>query len=284
MTDQITLVGAVPTLAASTRAPAGVLQAITFAGSLTDAAGQSSAHSFVVLAGDGAPTVTGGFAKWQVVDRPQIVGTTVLQGYDPITLVVPILFDEVAYPSVNQGRALEDDIQILEWMGGRGQLYSNSPFSPAFGDSPLITLVTADSSGTPTPLVPASYQALVWVITGIDYDPNPLRARNGHRIRQAVTVTLTQHVSGPFDTAADSPATRAASRAGNANKTFTVTVKAGLRTYQQIATRSAHNTAAAARIRDANANTKGISSVRSVNADLPLGAKVKVPVTVRKPA
>jgi len=261
--------------------PYGRAQTVTFAGTLTNGT-DFVAHSFYALAGDGAPTVTSGWAKWAVIDRPQRVGMTVLQGYDPLVMSIPIRFDQVAHDTAD-GNSIEEDTQILEWMAGRGILYSGSPFSPALGDSPLVTVIAADNSGNPIPLVPLQYQGagINWVITDLAYDQNPLRNAGGHRIRQDVTVTLLQHVPSPFDTGNDSASTRAKARNGQAGKTYTVTVRAGLRTYQEIATRSAHNPSAAKQILDANKTTKGLKSIRSINAQLPVGAKVKVPLSIR---
>jgi len=263
-------------------APYGRSQTIQFAGSLTDGTHWVK-HSFFCLAGDTAPTVNGGYAKWSVVDRPQRIGTTVFQGYDPITLTIPILFDAVAYPPID-GQSLEDDIDRLDWMGGRGALYAGTPFAPGVGESPLIAVSTSDASGKPTPLIPLVWQNAgeSWVVTDIAYDDGALRDESGARIRQAATVTLLQHIQGPFDTGNDSAATRAKGRNSQANKFSTVTVRAGLSTYQEIATRFAHNPPAAKTIMDANKTVKKLKSIRSVNAKLPAGTKVKVPLSVRQ--
>ena len=256
-------------------------QAITFAGSLTDGTHWEK-HSFTVLAGDGGPVPSGGWAKWAVVDRPQRVGVTVFQGYDPITLTVPVRFDAVAYPAID-GQSIEDDIDRLEWMAGRGKLYFNTPFSPGLGENPLVQISAADAHGIPVPLVPLVWQGAgaTWLVTDIAYG-DAIRDESGQRIRQDVTVTLLQHIAGPFDSGNDSPATRAKGRAGQKGKFSTVTVRVGLRTYQEIATRFAHNPGAAKQIMDANKTSKKLKSIRSVTAQLPNGAKVKVPLSVRQ--
>src|SRR5580765_3337662 len=46
-----------------------------------------------VLRGDGPPTLSGGGARWQVVDAPRRVSFVQWQGRDPFVLDVPILFD-----------------------------------------------------------------------------------------------------------------------------------------------------------------------------------------------
>lgn len=262
------------------KVPYGRAQTITFAGSLTDGTNWVT-HSFFALAGKGAPTVIDGGPNIGVVPRPKRVGVTVVEGYNPLVLSIPLLFDQMANDTVD-GQSIEGDMDILEWMWGRGRLYSGSPFSPALGDPPLVTIISADNSGNPIPLVRLAYQPISWLVTGLAWDPNPDLNAAGHRIRQPVTVTATQHEPGPFDAGNDSPATRAKGRNGQAGKTYTVTVRAGLRTYQEIATHSAHNPSAARTILDANKTTKGLTSIRSTTARLPDRAKIKVPLSVKK--
>lgn len=259
--------------------PAPLGQFIQFTGSLTD--GDTwDRRDFVVLAGEGAPTVTGGFAKWNVISRPQRVGMTVLDGYDPITMVVPIRFDNVVRGRSH--RPIEDMVGDLEWMAGRGLHFGNVGHA-AQGDSPLVQVFTTDSHGKPTPLIPAPYQTpnLYWVIADLAFDSSPLRNRDGHRIRQDVTVTLLEHVSGP-GTSFDSPAVRAAGRAADAGTTsFSVTAENN--TIRKIMIRRAHNPdhAAAVAVVDLNRKNKKLRLSRSVDQDLtkhlPLGTKIKVP-------
>lgn len=260
-------------------APPGLAQKIRFTGSLTDGK-QIATKTFVVLAGDGPPTVTGGWAKWATIDRPQRVGLTVLQGYDPMSMTVPILFDSVT----TGGDSLEDDIATLEWMAGRGRLYDGSPFSPAFGENPLVTITTTDPAGNSTPLVPESYQgdAINWLVTDIAHG-DAYRDRHGQRVRQATTVTLTQFVGNPFSTGNDSPTKREQARKGLAGKTVTFSVTKAVDTFRKIA---AHygNPADARAIQKANKANKDrrIRSVRSVDHPLPLQAKVLVPASIAK--
>lgn len=50
-------------------------------------------ESVEVLAGaGGAPTITDGYAKWLRIPRPQRNAVTILEGYEPTTLSVPITF------------------------------------------------------------------------------------------------------------------------------------------------------------------------------------------------
>lgn len=145
----------------------------------------------------GAPTVTGGYAKWGVIDRPLRAGLTIFEGYDPSTIEIPILFDDFIG---GNGDAIEDDIQKLEYMAGRGPGAANT-----LGDNkipPIITVQCYDTDGNAFPLIPKPYQYSpstntnppIWVITGLSWDANPERNHAGNRIRQAATVTVTQYV------------------------------------------------------------------------------------------
>src|SRR5271169_3480345 len=64
-----------------------------------------------VLAGEGAPTVTGGWVKVASVARFQRVSFTVPEGYDPITMVIPVQFEGIAL--VKEAKNLEADIANL---------------------------------------------------------------------------------------------------------------------------------------------------------------------------
>lgn len=141
--------------------------------------------SFTVMAGDSAPIVTGGYAKIGAVERPDRVGLTTFDGYDPMTVTVPIRFEE--FMSSN-GAKVEQDIAALERMAGRTGV---APVGP-----PPLVRVTATSDGRAVPLIPVNqtssglWAAKLWRVAGIDWDSEPLRDVNGKRIRQLATVTL----------------------------------------------------------------------------------------------
>lgn len=191
-------------------------QRIKFYGTLTN--GKERETQLVdVLAGEGAPTPTDGWAKWAKVPRWGRVAMTVLEGYEPIVLEIPVLFDAVLETSPRMDVELE--IQRLEWMGGRGIAFNQHHGAkghvghPGVGDSPLIQVFAIDSDGDEVHLIPKQFQTnnLRWVLTGLQFDPNPLRDRAGARIRQAATVILTQHIPSPGGSF-DSASTRAAFR------------------------------------------------------------------------
>jgi hypothetical protein len=238
-------------------------------------------HEFTVLADEGAATITGGWAKWAVVDRPQRVGMTVLQGYDPVTLDVPILFDGIVQAD---GADLERDIQALEWMAGRGRLFAAGGHVGAAGqgDSPIVNVFSAASDGVETPMIPPNVQGLDWVVTGISYDANPLRARSGHRIRQAVTVTLTQHVGSP-GTSLDSAAVRAKARQGTAGRYKVVVTTTGVDTYQQIAAKYAPKPTFKSAVAIMNANKTNANRharQRSVGKHMGPHVRVRIPLAI----
>lgn len=157
---------------------------------------------FHVLAGDTPPRVTGGYQKLDVVERPGRTGITRFVGYDPITYEVPIRFENFADGGISgaEGAGVEDDIQLLEHMAGRG-IGAGSAIGPA----PIVRISTTSSSGKIVPLIPQNYQwsrqnptAPLWRIANIDWDDNVpdgvLRNKAGNRIRQKATVTLQQYV------------------------------------------------------------------------------------------
>lgn len=235
-----------------------------------------------VLAGNGAPTITDGFARWAIVDRPQRVGMTVLQGYNPIVMEVPILFDCVMQREANQAPDIEYPIQALEWMGGRGKLYTQVGH-PGQGDSPLVSLYSANAKGAETPLIPLNCQDLDWVITSISYDTGALRNPAGGRIRQAATVTLTQHVNSP-GTSFDSPSTRAKVKQKNQDNYATYRLTQAHNTIRKITTFDALNPKHSAAVTVLNFNKKRLHLGPSVDADLtkqhPIGTKIRVPFSV----
>lgn len=261
-------------------------QFIGFFGTLTN--GKELEEQFVqVLAGEGAPTPTGGWPKWVEVERPQRVSMTVLQGYPPMQLSVPIRFEAVLE---TEGRMdVEREIQKLEWMAGRarigfnngergepGGIFHGKPGSDALGDSPLVQIYTSDGQKE-TALVPVQFQGLNWVITNIAFDESAegsKRDSGGARVRQLATVTLLQHVGSP-GTSADSPTVRAAARASGEGKGTTYTSTAGLNTVAKLAYQYTHTTRTVQEIIKANSRNRKIGS--DPDKPLPVGTKVFIP-------
>lgn len=154
--------------------------------------------SFSVLAGESAPRIVGGYARYDVIDRQGRAGLTHFLGYDPITMEVPIRFEwERTSPGGEpEGADIEEDIALLERMAGRG-------IGPgATIGRPGRVRVTTTSGGDPVPLIPSNYQPgrqnpnpPTWVVSDIAWDEAPWRNRAGNRIRQFAVVTLMQYVS-----------------------------------------------------------------------------------------
>lgn len=152
--------------------------------------------SFKVLAGEGSPTLTGGWVKLAKVQRFQRVSITVPEGYDPLTITIPVLFDAVVAKEVQED--IETDILKLEWMAGR----TAHPTTEIVGEPPYVEVYSLSPSGTQTNLVPKQFQTVPgisqqWYITQLTYDANPLRATDGNRVRQLATIELTEIVLSP---------------------------------------------------------------------------------------
>lgn len=148
-----------------------------------------SRRSFSVMVGDTPPTISGGYAKWQTLDRLLQRGLTIFQGYDPVQMTVNVRFGTfLAYAAWDTtdvaGQALEADIDSLDWMAG-GRFH--------YGPSPIVYLWCYQSGqigGAQTGLIPLKYQyPTPWIITGLEWG-NSYRNENGYRIWQDAAITL----------------------------------------------------------------------------------------------
>ena len=151
----------------------------------------------VVLAGEGAPTVTGGWVKVAKVPRFQRVAFTVPEGYEPIEMSIPVQFEAVRL--TKERKDLENDILNMEWMAGRTP---NPREGEVKGEPPYVEAYAVNTEGRQIPLIPRQYQgepgrSKQWYMTNIQFDPNPLRDTGGARLRQKATITLTEIVSTP---------------------------------------------------------------------------------------
>ncbi len=149
-----------------------------------------SSLSFDVTAGDKAPHVEGGYANLSIMARPERVGLTVFDGYDPITMNVPIRFEAYTHAEAETN---ERKMDLLEKMGGRGVGVIEGP-------PPIIRLSTTNAAGSVIPLIPRNMQwslqnksGPLWRIADIAWDDNPNRLANGNRRRQLATVLVQQH-------------------------------------------------------------------------------------------
>jgi hypothetical protein len=157
---------------------------------------QSSAF-FHVLAGDEPPKVTAGYQKLEVRDRPLRTGITAFTGFDPISMDIPIRFENY---KGQDGTAIEDDIALLEQMAGRG-IFKGA----AIGPGAVIRIATTGPTGAVNGLIPPAYQynkdnpsGPLWRIADIAWDDGALRDRNGNRIRAGAVVTVQQDMHVAF--------------------------------------------------------------------------------------
>lgn len=254
--------------------------------------GRGPSQHVSVLAGDGAPTVTGGWGRWNQVTRPGSTSLTTFDGYDPWTMDVPIQFEAVAddygdqlpaaagfdpkHRNNTSARKIEAQIALLTSFANRG------PKAPSAGRGvPPLVIVSATAAKPEgnAPLVPAEVQNVDWVISSIAWDTNPIRNFGGYRIRQAATVSLMQYISGPFDASNNSTAKRAKQRQSDAGRFKTVGMRKG-ESYFGLARRISNGKnveAAAKSIEVLNKKTHGAphssihkAAAKKVNVKVPL--------------
>lgn len=226
-------------------------------------------EGIVVQAGDGAPVITGGYAKFTTVDRPLRTGIPVFQGYDPIVMTFPIVFE--AFIS-GEGAQIEDDIATLERLAGRGIGKGAGSLPP-----PVVNVQVTDPSSQTVPLIPKNYQfdpaenvnPPQWFITGLDWDDHPIRNDAGNRIRQLCTLTLTQQVT------ADTGLSATKGNSGGGSRVVNTT--AVLNTLAKVAHHWQITTAA---LKALNAGTKDKHlkrALRDATYKLPVGTNIRVP-------
>lgn len=149
---------------------------------------------------DNAPRVSNGYARYDTIDRPERKGLNHFMGYDPIEIEIPVRFEADRGNGSfwnRDGKAVEDSIERLERMAGRGNFKGAGT-----GPPPVIAISTTGPSDTQNWLIPSNYQvsrnnptAPYYRISAIEWDATPLRDFNGNRIRQLATVTVKEHVS-----------------------------------------------------------------------------------------
>lgn len=145
----------------------------------------SATQTISVLAdlNTGRPTLTAGGATWNTIPRPQRTALTIFNGYDPLAITIPVLFDNFL-----DGSTIQDDVDMLWLMWGRGPGAANAaagskagPVLSVTGDlMPPITQATSTNPGPPN-----------WVITSIDEDGASAVFNSAqHLVRLAVSVSL----------------------------------------------------------------------------------------------
>lgn len=166
-------------------------------------------ESFSVLCGQERPKITGGYAKYDTVDRPGRVGLNRFLGYDPIEMPIQVQWEGFTEQA---GVAIEKDILVLERMAGRGHYDGAAQGPPA-----VIRVSVTDNRGQVVPLIPFNYQwsprnptAPLYRISGIDWADGALSGPEGRRIRQGATITVKQYT--PLTNIKRSAAQRAKSK------------------------------------------------------------------------
>lgn len=136
-------------------------------------AAETSIPSVRVLRGMSPPKITGGYARWDITERPKRKSVTQFAGTDPIVLSLPVLFD-----GLQAGQPVEADIANLWRM------------RHVIGATPPVVTV---AGGIPTPA-----KGIQWVIQQIEETDNAIWQSVGGsvvRFRQEATVTLLEKVS-----------------------------------------------------------------------------------------
>jgi LysM repeat protein len=209
----------------------------------------------------GRPTITGGGAKWNTIDRPRLVGLTVFAGYDPLQMTVPLLFDDLI-----AGNSVEPDLDTLWKFWGRGPRAANASANkqplPLIVDGELLPrMVRFAAVSNPAPPN--------WVITNISEDAaSAVHNAANHVVRLAVTVTLEEYnASSALGSLADDGGS-------STSRTKTITYPKGM-TMRKVARQQRTTVKALQKLNDGNQKLEPYLRDPSLKFKRPL--KVKVP-------
>lgn len=162
------------------------------------------ADKIQVLLGDDSPTITDGYGQWTAVQRPLFRAATVFQGYNPLQMTIPIRivqFTSAGWDTSESGATyVEDTIKRLgAWAG---EMTTAGPTS---------IVRVADAVGYAADLIPARFQSVDWVISGLTWEKawrggerfttqkvgNTVEGyyvpKHNRRVYQEATVTLLQY-------------------------------------------------------------------------------------------
>jgi hypothetical protein len=229
-----------------------------------------------VLAGEGAPTISDGYAKWVAVPRPQRPAITVFSGYEPLTLKVPILFAN----NPSEQNDLESAIGELEHFARPGASQGQAePHEAGYNlKTQLLRIYAKDGRGNEVPLVPGWVQGIPFVITGIEWDANPERNAQGQRIRQAGVVTLWGFLGSLYE---QDELKQLRAKIAKEKPVVFITTSA-VNTVKRIAAHYGNPSSTAwQEIIKANYGNKRVGG--NPEKHLPVGTRVKVPKLVLKP-
>lgn len=187
-------------------------QLLQFDGSYVEPGSGIQTYGFTALCGPGGPTPTGGGSQITTIGRARRLGYTINTGFNPKSMDFPVRFYDPGHyanwpvPGVANGQptpqSVEQQIAVLEWMWGIGELYENHDH-PATGDTPSVQVTSYDAVGTRTALVPDNWRTdrksdFRWQVTNIQYGA-AMRHANGSRWFQDLVVSCIQQVVTPGD-------------------------------------------------------------------------------------
>lgn len=157
-------------------------------------------EAFDAVSGANPPTITGGYAKWSMIERPMQRSLTIPESIDPVTMTADIIFGswlgQYGLPRGLQdsdvvGQRVETDISSLEWMAGGG---GANGFKAGMAPWVYVTAWSDVGKHTQSGLIPVRYRGLPWVITGLSWG-QAWRNGSAYRIYQEATVTLTNYLN-----------------------------------------------------------------------------------------
>lgn len=199
------------------------------------------AAGLLLLLGEDPPTISGGLGGWEITGRPRQVGMTTWAGVEPFQVELSVMLD-----GWSSGHSVEPTLRQLVAIA-RGD------------DESEPGLVNVQ--GIPMP-VDAD-----WVVEAMAFGDPILRASDGSRVRQPLTLTLREYVPPTY------LQLRKRALAGGKGKTRVVTARKG-DTPAKIARRQDCHWR---EIRDLNPTL-----VRKANQSLKQGTKLRCPVAQRK--
>lgn len=226
-------------------------------------------YDFTCLLGDGPPEVTDGYGGWEAVSRARNVAFTQWNGRNPLTIKIPILFDNFA-----NGESIEADIRQLEKMAGAEYPRKDNP-------SLQPPLVLIDSHG----VIPHDFHDATqndWVIQTIEWGDSD-RNEWGNRVRQAATVTIMEYV---YDEVIGGigmrPSGKSKARAKKKAKRRHYVVKGAGETLLTIAHHELGNSHFWRRIRDVNLTKHKKYKYKDPRKKLPMGTVLVLPLKPSK--
>lgn len=173
--------------------------------------------AFTVLCelGDQVPLPNDGYGGFETVDKEHDLALTKWAGFKPLQVELPLLLDNFA-----DGKSIDDAVQLLEAMAGRGKRREGLSRGEYVKPQPLIVNTAGvwqnDAHNDPGGR---------WVINNLTWDAETITVNDhGNWIRAGVTVTLLQ-IHEPTGVAAALAAAR--KRTGSPGGRVTYTTKAG---------------------------------------------------------